>query len=118
MRCERGSWHPPHGELEGHGESSVFGVGGEIEGELARASSPHRRPDGVRARNLRRVLSARTGDEMVVAVHGQSGRCARRAPRGLAREELTTEAPRFRWLDTCFLVGEGAIDENRDGVRR
>ena len=30
------------------------------------------------------------------------------------RVELTTEADRWRWLNTCFLVGEGEIDEERE----
>jgi hypothetical protein len=31
----------------------------------------------------------------------------------LARVEITTEANPYRWLNTCFLVGEGEIDESR-----
>jgi hypothetical protein len=31
----------------------------------------------------------------------------------LARIELTTEAEAFRWLNTCFVVGEREIDEER-----
>jgi hypothetical protein len=53
---------------------------------------------------------------LLVAIHGQSvdenapGR--RRAI--LARVELTTEAAPYRWLNTCVLVGEGEIDEERE----
>jgi hypothetical protein len=32
----------------------------------------------------------------------------------LARVELTTEAEPYRWLNTCFLVGAGEIDEERE----
>jgi hypothetical protein len=28
--------------------------------------------------------------------------------------ELTTEAAEYRWLNTCFLVGEGEIDEEQE----
>ena len=27
---------------------------------------------------------------------------------------MTTEAEPYRWLNTCFLVGEGEIDEERE----
>jgi hypothetical protein len=33
---------------------------------------------------------------------------------GTARAELTTEADPYCWLNTCFLVGEGEIDEERE----
>jgi hypothetical protein len=32
----------------------------------------------------------------------------------LARVEVTTAAEPYRWLNTCFLVGEGEIDEARE----
>ena len=31
-----------------------------------------------------------------------------------SRIELTTQAEPYRWLNTCFLVGEGEIDEQRE----
>jgi hypothetical protein len=31
-----------------------------------------------------------------------------------ARVELTSQEPEYRWLNTCFLVGEGEIDEELD----
>jgi hypothetical protein len=31
-----------------------------------------------------------------------------------SRVELTTEAEPYRWLNTCFLVGEGEIDEQSE----
>jgi hypothetical protein len=32
----------------------------------------------------------------------------------LARVELTTQEARYQWLNTCFLIGEGEIDEERE----
>ena len=66
--------------------------------------------------NLRSVITAADGDELLVSIHGQSveedASCHRRAI--LARVELTTEAEPYRWLNTCFLVGEGEIDEETE----
>jgi hypothetical protein len=60
------------------------------------------------------VRIAHDGDELLVSIHGQSvqehGAGHRRAI--LARVELTTEAESYRRLNTCFLVGEGEIDED------
>ena len=51
-----------------------------------------------------------------MSLHGQSveeaAPGARRAL--LVRVEVTTEAEPYRWLNTCFLVGEGEIDEERE----
>ena len=53
---------------------------------------------------------------MLLSIHGQSVQERlpgyRRAI--LARVELTTEGARHRWLNTCFLVAEGEIDEERE----
>jgi len=120
MRYQRGSWHRPFGELDGRGEGLGFGVGsgrvsGEIEGELTWANYPRRRQDGVWTPNLRGVITSRGGDEVLAAVHGQSVQITGGEARAiLARVELTTEAARWRWLNTCFLIGEGAIDEERE----
>jgi hypothetical protein len=32
----------------------------------------------------------------------------------LTRVELTTDEESYRWLNTCFLIGEGEIDEERE----
>lgn len=118
MRYARGSWHRPYGE---DGEGLGFGQGsgevtGELEGTLDWANYPRRRDDGVWTPNLRGVLTLRSGDELLVSVHGQSveedAAGDRRAI--LARVEVTTEAKPYRWLNTCFLVGEGEIDEERE----
>jgi hypothetical protein len=58
----------------------------------------------------------RRGGEVLVSIHGQSVQETGPTPRRaiLARAELTTEASPYRWLNTCFLVGEGEIDEERE----
>jgi hypothetical protein len=62
------------------------------------------------------MITTRGGTELLVSIHGQSVReqapGARRAI--LARVELTTEAESYRWLNTCFIVGEGEIDAKRE----
>jgi hypothetical protein len=66
--------------------------------------------------NLRGVISTSEGKEILVAIHGQSVQenapGYRRAI--LARVELTTQEEPYLWLNTCFLVGEGEIDEERE----
>lgn len=121
MRYVDASWHRPYGARDGAEEAVGFGhgdgaVSGEIEGQIVWANAPRRRQDGVWTPNLRGMIRTRDGDALLVSVHGQSveeeapGR--RRAI--LARVELTTEAEPYRWLNTCFLVGEGEIDEERE----
>ena len=122
MRYERGSWHRPYvQDPEQAAEGLGFGEGdgeisGEIEGALAWANYPRRRQDGVWTPNLRGVVTTARGDEILVSIHGQSveekGSGDRRAL--LARVELTTEVEQYRWLNTCFLVGEGEIDEETE----
>jgi hypothetical protein len=121
MRYVDASWHRPYGGDGDHEEALGFGhgdgaVSGEIEGKLVWANYPRRRQDGVWTPNLRGMITAPDGNELVLSIHGQSveehapGR--RRAI--LARIELTTQAEPYRWLNTCFLVGEGEIDEQRE----
>jgi hypothetical protein len=66
--------------------------------------------------NLRGVITTHDGKEILVAIHGQS--VEENAPGHqraiLARVELTTEEGSYRWLNTCFLIGEGEIDEERE----
>ncbi|HEY6067137.1 MAG TPA: hypothetical protein VIU81_00475 [Gaiellaceae bacterium] len=121
MRYLAGSWHRPYGSRSGDEEALGFGhgdgaVSGEIEGELFWANSPRRRQDGVWTPNLRGRIALRDGNELLLSIHGQSVQESvpgdRRAI--LARVELTTEAEPYRWLNTCFLVGEGEIDEARE----
>jgi hypothetical protein len=117
MRYVSGSWHYPHGDGEGFGFGHGDGqVSGEIEGEMVWANYPRRRQDGVWTPNLRGMISAPDGGELLVSIHGQSVEertvAARRAI--LARVELMTEAEPYRWLNTCFVVGEGEIDETRE----
>jgi hypothetical protein len=120
MRYEEGSWHHPYGSGE-RDEALGFGygdgeVGGELEGTMIWANFPRRRQDGVWTPNLRGRIATSDGTELLVAMRGQSVQedapGYRRAI--LARVELTTEAQPYRWLNTCFLVGEGEIDEERE----
>jgi hypothetical protein len=117
MRYEDSSWHRPYGSGDaaealgfGQGEGTVSG---EIEGRVTWANFPRRRQDGVWTPNLRGVIRTADGSEVLVSIHGQS--VQERAPTSrraiLARIELTTEADRYLWLNTSFLIGEGEIDE-------
>lgn len=121
MRYVDASWHRPYGSRSEDEEALGFGhgdgaVSGEIEGKLVWANYPRRRQDGVWTPNLRGKIAVRDGNELLLSIHGQSVRESapgyRRAI--LARVELTTEAEPYRWLNTCFLVGEGEIDEERE----
>jgi hypothetical protein len=121
MRYGSGSWHRPYGSRGEDVEALGFGQGdgvvsGEIEGRTVWANYPRRRQDGVWTPNLRGVITAEDGAELLLSIHGQSvqeqASGYRRAI--LARVEITTEAERYRWLNTCFLVAEGEIDEERE----
>jgi hypothetical protein len=124
MRYTQASWHRPYGRAGGEGEEGLgFGSGegevsGEIEGTLLWANYPRRREDGVWKPNVRGFISTSDGKEIVLAIHGQSvlenGAGYRRAI--LVRVELTTQEEQYQWLNTCFLVGEGEIDEAREGL--
>ena len=117
MRYRESSWHRPHGGEEGLGFGQGDGeVSGDLIGSVVWANSPRRREDGVWTPNLRGTIATREGEEILLSIHGQS---VEESPPGsrraiLARVELTTEAERWRWLNTCFLVGEGEIDEERE----
>jgi hypothetical protein len=62
------------------------------------------------------VVRTADGAELLLSIHGQS--VQERDPAHcraiLARVELTTDAEPHRWLNTCFLVGEGEIDEESE----
>ena len=116
MQYTDSSWHRPYGSEEGlgfgHGDGAVVG---EIEGSLVWANYPRRREDGVWTPNLRGMIRTANGDELVVSMHGQSVQATDAPYRAiLARVELTTDAERYRWLNTCFVVGEGEIDEEHE----
>ena len=117
MRYRASSWHRPYAGEEGLGFGQGDGeVSGELDGALVWANYPRRREDGVWTPNLRGTITTRGGDELLVSIHGQS--IEQDAPGSrrviLARIELTTEGERWRWLNTCFLVGEGEIDEDSE----
>jgi Protein of unknown function (DUF3237) len=116
------SWQQPYGSGDdaeflgfGHGDGQVTG---EIEGELFWANYPRRRQDGVWTPNARGVITTGDGEQLLVSMHGQSVK--EDSPRHLRaiimRIELTTDAERYRWLNTAFLVGEGEIDEEREDL--
>jgi hypothetical protein len=122
LRYLEGSWHSPYGSREDDAdERHGFGRGdgavtGEIEGDVVWANFPRRRQDGVWTPNLRGRIASRDGAEILLSVHGLS--VEERAPGErraiLARVEFTTDAEGYRWLNTCFVVGEGEIDEERE----
>jgi hypothetical protein len=117
MRYGAASWHRPFNGEEGVGFGQGDGeVTGDLTGSVVWANYPRRREDGVWTPNLRGTITTREGDEILLSIHGQS--IAEDAPANrraiLARVELTTEAQRWHWLNTCFLVGEGEIDEDRE----
>ena len=117
MQYQEASWHRPYAGDEALGFGQGDGtISGEIEGAVTWANYPRRREDGVWTPNLRGVITTQSGEEVLLSIHGQS---VEEDPPGqrraiLARLELTTEAESYRWLNTCFLVGEGEIDEERE----
>jgi hypothetical protein len=122
MRYADASWHRPYGDLGETSEWAGYGhgdgeVSGEIEGTAMWANYPRRRQDGVWTPNARGVITTNDGEEILLSIHGQSVHEStetgyRRAI--LVRIELTTEVERYRWLNTCFLVAEGEIDEETE----
>jgi len=114
MRYARASWARPYAGKEGAGYGDGEGqVTGTINGSLIWSNYPRRREDGVWTPNVRGRIQTTEGDEILMSIHGQS--VAESAPGQrraiLARIELMSDAPAYRWLNTCFLVGEGEIDE-------
>src|SRR4029078_10925260 len=99
------------GFCQGDGE-----VTGELHGTVVWANYPRRREDGVWTPNLRGVVTTRDGRDLLLSVHGQS---VEEHPPGhrravTVRVELTSDDDAYRWLNTCFLVGEGEIDEDAE----
>jgi hypothetical protein len=119
MRYRRGSWHRPYSrDSDESAEGLGFGDGdgefsGELDGKLAWSNYPRRRQDGVWTPNVRGFITTSQGEEVLVSIHGQSidEVAAGRRRAILARVELTTREEKLRWLNTCFIVGEGEIDE-------
>jgi hypothetical protein len=77
------------------------------------------REDGVWTPNVRGVIKADDGAEILISLHGQSVQeettaGVRRAI--LTRVELMTDHESYRWLNTSFVVGEGEIDEETEEV--
>jgi hypothetical protein len=121
MRYTEGSWHRPYGtegtSVEGLGFGQGDGiVSGGLEGKVVWANYPRRREDGVWTPNLRGVITTNDGGELLISIHGQSVEEQTPGHRRaiLARVELTTQEDQYRWLNTCFIIGEGEIDEERE----
>lgn len=118
-RYVHASWVRPYDGKEALGYGDGDGeLTGEISGTVTWANYPRRREDGVWMPNIRGNIRTADGADILLSIHGQS--VAERAPGErraiLARIELTTQAPAYRWLNTCFLVGEGEIDEEQEEV--
>jgi hypothetical protein len=122
MRYVSSSWHAPYGtDPQSAAERLGFGQGdgevtGELHGTVVWANYPRRREDGVWTPNLRGVVTTRDGRDLLLSVHGQS---VEEYPPGhrravTVRVELTSDDDAYRWLNTCFLVGEGEIDEDAE----
>ena len=74
MRYVDASWHRPYGARDGDEEAVGFGHGdgaisGEIEGRVVWANAPRCRQDGVWTPNLRGMIRAPDGHELLVAIH-------------------------------------------------
>ena len=77
MRYAEGSWHRPYGARDDGAEGLGFGRGegtvhGEIEGKVTWANYPRRRQDGVLTPDLRGVITANDGSDLLLSIHGQS----------------------------------------------
>ena len=73
MRYQEASWHRPYSGDEGLGFGQGDGtVSGELEGTATWANYPRRREDGVWTPNLRGVITTKSGEEVLLSIHGQS----------------------------------------------
>lgn len=113
------SWHQPYVRPDGTGQQE-FGYGtGEgtvtgdlLNGTLTWVNTPARREDGVWLPNLRGFIKADDGGELLLGFDGLSIDGDWPEPRRalVGRVDLITEHEPLRWLNTCFLVGEGEIN--------
>jgi hypothetical protein len=113
------SWHQPYQRSDGSSEQS-FGYGtGEgtvtgdvVQGTLAWVNTPARREDGVWMPNLRGLIKASDGGELLLSFTGLSidGEHSERRRSIVGQVGLITEHEPLRWLSTSFLVGEGEIN--------
>jgi hypothetical protein len=124
LRYTSSSWHQPYGDRGDDSEWAGFGQGdgevtGHVEGAVVWANYPRRRQDGVWTPNARGVIRTNDGEEILLSFRGQS--IHEQTETGyhraiLARIELTTQAKPYRWLNTCFVVAEGEIDEETEEI--
>ena len=112
-------WQQPYQRPDGGGEQEFgYGTGdgtvtGDIvEGTLTWVNFPARREDGVWTPNLRGMIKLSGGGELLLSFAGLSIDGAYPQPRRaiVGQVGLITEHERLRWLNTCFLVGEGEIN--------
>jgi hypothetical protein len=113
------SWHQPYQRPDGTSEQEFgYGTGhgtvtGEVfEGTLAWVNCPARREDGVWAPDLRGMIKTADGGELLLSFTGLSIDGDYPQPRRAITGQvgLITQHEPLRWLNTCFLVGEGEIN--------
>ena len=113
------SWHRPYARVNGESEQEFgYGTGegtvtGEtLQGTLTWVNTPRRREDGVWEPDLRGFIKAADGAELLVFLNGLSIDGDSPEPRRsiVGHVNLVTEHEPLRWINTCFLVGEGEID--------
>ncbi len=116
------SWHQPYRRPDGTSEQEFgYGTGGGtitgdvFAGTLTWVNCPARREDGVWMPDLRGSIKATDGGELLLSFSGLSIDGAYPQPRRAitGRVGLITEHEPLRWLNTCFLVGEGEINASK-----
>ena len=108
------SWHSPYERRDGQEGEQEFGYGtgdgtvsGELlEGTLTRVNTPERREDGVWMPDLRGMIKASDGGELLLTFNGLSIDGDWPEPRRsiIGHVGLITEHPPLRWLSTSWLV--------------
>lgn len=118
------SWHSPYqrrdgqeGEQElgygtGDGTVTVTVTGELLEGTLTWVNTPERREDGVWMPDLRGLIKASDGGDLLLTFAGLSIDGDWPEPRRsiIGHVGLITEHPPLRWLSTSWLAGEGEIN--------
>jgi hypothetical protein len=113
------SWHQPYVRPDGDGEQEFgYGTGvGTVTGDLlngtlAWVNTPERREDGVWMPDLRGLVKADDGGELLLSLSGLSIDGDWPEPRRsiVGQVRFITDHEPLRWLNTCHLVGEGEIN--------
>jgi hypothetical protein len=109
------SWHQPYQRPDGtseqefgHGAGTGSVTGDVFQGSLTWVNFPARREDGVWMPNLRGIIKASDGGELLLSFTGLSIDGDFPQPRRaiVGHVDMITEHEPLRWLNTCFLVGE------------